>query len=210
MGPVTPQSLPHRHRSVLVLTTGFPGKSCPVLFIDFSTTSFSSFQIFYHENATLPKSEMNSECCFYKALPPFPVPTPPALPEHSPGHTWLAPVYPHFPSAWGASTPEASLGSEVGAWSGGQGVEPGPRRTDPQPWGPHGVGIPFVFPTPPPCAAGPTPHTLVWTPTLDPLPNLGALCLTFCLQMCALTLPLPAACAAPRMPCAHVWRWRGT
>ena len=84
-------------------------------------------------------------------------------------------------------------------WGHGAGVraarppcaEPGPRRTDPQPWGPHGVGIPFVFPTPPPCAAGPTPHTLVWTPTLDALPNLGALCLTFCLQMCALTLPLP-------------------
>ena len=121
LGPVTPQSLPHRHRSVLVLTTGFPGKSRPVLFIDFSTTSFCSFQIFYHENATLPKSEMNSEGCFYKALPPSLVPSPPALPEHSPGHTWPGPVYPPFPSAWGASIHQASLGPEVGAGSGSQG-----------------------------------------------------------------------------------------
>lgn len=224
-------------------TTGSPGKSRPVLFIDFSTTSFCSFQIFYQENATCPESEMNSECCFYKELLPSPVPTPAALPEHSPGHTWLAPVYPPLPPAWGASTttttPHWARPAQGGCrfsesvprrhrgWRWGRGgwgraapapcSEPGPRPLDPQPWEPTGSGPYFSSPLPHPVLLAhplpptPTPLTLVWTPALDPLPSLGLLCPTFCLQVYALTPPLQVACAAPHWkPCAQVGQWRGT
>lgn len=100
----------------------------------------------------------------------------------------------------------------VGSGSGEQGAgqhhlpalsqAPGPRT--PSPGGPTGSGSHFSSPLPHsvllarPSPQRLTPCTLVWTPTPDPLPSLGALCLTFCLQMRALTSPLPAACAAPQ------------